>query len=234
MKIRLDKFISNQLNIPRSMARTQIKRGKVAVDGEIIRDFAFSFDPEICKITYKNELVSYKEHLYLYINKPKGVISATEDKQKQTVIDLLPENLRRQDMAPVGRLDKDTTGLLLITDDGDFAHNVISPKKQIIKTYIAELDGDITDEIIEKFKNGIKLADGKECLPATLSRISENVAEIKIYEGKYHQVKRMFGVVGLGVNELKRISIGNFNLPDDMELGECRELTAENIKLILG
>ncbi|MBR6510117.1 MAG: pseudouridine synthase [Clostridia bacterium] len=232
MKIRLDKFISNQLNIPRSMARTQIKRGKVSVDGEVIRDFAFSFDPELSKIRYKNEAVSYKEHLYLYINKPKGVISATEDKQKQTVIDLLPEAFRRQGMAPVGRLDRDTTGLLLITDDGDFAHNVISPKKQIVKTYIAELDGDITEEIIESFKNGITLADGKKCLPAVLSRVCENTAEIKIYEGKYHQVKRMFGVVGLGVNELKRISIGGFSLPENMELGECRELTDEEIALI--
>lgn len=232
MKIRLDKFISNQLNIPRSMARTQIKRGKVTVDGEVIRDFAFSFEPELSKICYKNETVSYKEHLYLYINKPKGVISATEDKQKQTVIDLLPENLRRQGMAPVGRLDRDTTGLLLITDDGDFAHNVISPKKQIVKTYIAELDGDITDQIIESFKEGITLADGKKCLPAILSRICENTAEIKIYEGKYHQVKRMFGVVGLGVNELKRVSIGSFSLPEDINPGECRELTEENIALI--
>ena len=144
---RLDKIISSQLNIPRSMARTQIHRGKVTVNGEVCRDPSAQADVNEAQITYKGQAVSYKEHLYLVLNKPKGIISASNDKSRQTVVDLLPDRLKRNGLFPVGRLDRDTTGLLLITDDGEFAHKIISPKSEILKTYEVELDGEITPEI---------------------------------------------------------------------------------------
>ena len=225
---RLDKIISSQLNISRSIARQDIRVGKVFVDGVLIRDAGFNVDPEMSTIKHCGQAVNYKENIYIIMNKPKGVISASDDKSKKTVVDLVPSPLKRTGLFPVGRLDKDTTGLLLITDDGDFAHRVISPKKNIIKTYVAQLDGEITEEMIEKFEKGIVLADGTVCRSAKLKSLGQNSAEIKISEGRYHQIKRMFGVVGLGVIELERVALGGLALPKDLNYGECREL--ENIE----
>lgn len=226
---RLDKIISSQLNIPRSMARTQIHRGKVTVNGEVCRDPSAQADVNEAQITYKGQAVSYKEHLYLVLNKPKGIISASNDKSRQTVVDLLPDRLKRNGLFPVGRLDRDTTGLLLITDDGEFAHKIISPKSEILKTYEVELDGEITPEICKSFSAGITLADGTPCKPATLRILEPNKASVQISEGKYHQIKRMFGTVGLGVNELKRVKIGSFSLPSELLESDCRELTQKEI-----
>ena len=231
-KQRLDKIISTQFNISRKDARRDVKIGKVKVDGAVIKDFGYQADVESQKIEYLGAELDYKEHLYLIMNKPKGVISASEDKRQKTVIDLVPQPLRRPTLFPAGRLDKDTTGLLIITDDGDFAHNLLSPKKKVMKTYRAVLDGDITDEICEKFKEGITLADGTKCQKAELKRIDECIAEIKITEGKYHQIKRMFGTVNLGVNELERIAIGGLFLPENIDRGECRELKKGEINNI--
>ena len=186
-KQRLDKIISTQFNISRKDARRDIKIGKVTVDGKTVKDFGFQADPEAALIEYMGQALCYKEHLYLVMNKPRGVISASLDKSRETVVDLVPEPLRRQGLFPVGRLDRDTTGLLIITDDGDFAHSLLSPKKE---------------------------------------------AEIKICEGRYHQIKRMFGVVNLGVNELKRVAVGGFFLPENLKSGECRELTNSEINAI--
>lgn len=229
---RLDKIISSQFNVSRSIARRDVKIGRVTVDGAVVKDFGFLADTDSQKIEYMGQVLAYKKYLYLIMNKPKGVISASEDKSKKTVIDLIPENLRRQGLFPVGRLDKDTTGLLIITDDGDFAHNLLSPKKQIFKTYRALLDGDITEEMCDRFSEGIVLADGTACKKAELKRLDECNGEIKISEGKYHQIKRMFGVVGLGVIELKRVAMGGFWLPEDLPEGECRELTKCEIDAI--
>ncbi len=229
-KQRLDKFISNQLIIPRSAVRKGIFRGLATVNSVVVRDIAFSIDSENDVIVYDGTKIGYKEYVYILMNKPKGVLSAATDKSRETVVDLVPECLRRQDIAPVGRLDKDTTGLLLITDDGVFAHNCISPKKEISKSYIVTLDGDINDDMIEKFKEGITLADGTVCKSAILERIRENIARVIISEGKYHQIKRMFGVVGLGVNELHRESIGNLILPDNLKSGECVEMTKQELE----
>ena len=229
---RLDKIIASQLNIPRGMARTQIHRGKVTVDGDICRDPSLKVDADTAQITYKGQAVTYKEHIYLVLNKPRGVISASTDKSRETVVDLVPENLRRSDLAPVGRLDRDTTGLLLITDDGDFAHKIISPKSEILKTYEVELDGEITEDTVKKFAEGVTLADGTVCKSANLVVISPTKARVEISEGKYHQIKRMFGTVDLGVNELKRLSIGAFDLPQDLNEGDCRELTEEEKKAL--
>lgn len=229
-KQRLDKFIANQLNLSRSVVRTGIHRGQATVNGTARRDIAFAIDAENDEIIYNGEKIGYKEYVYILLNKPAGVLSASTDKSRQTVVDLVPEHIKRPNLAPVGRLDKDTTGLLLITDDGIFAHNCISPKKAISKSYIATLDGDINEDMILRFKEGITLADGTQCRPAELYHISQNIARIIITEGKYHQIKRMFGTVGLGVNALHREAIGNLHLPDSLKEGECIEMTKEQLE----
>lgn len=227
---RLDKYISNQLIISRSIVRKGIFRGLAVVNGEVIRDIAFSIDGEKDRVIYDGKKIGYKEYVYILLNKPKGVLSAASDRSRETVVDLVPEYLKRQDIAPVGRLDKDTTGLLLITDDGVFGHNCISPKKEITKSYIVSLDGDINDEMVLKFKQGIVLADGTVCRSAILERIAPCKVRIIITEGKYHQVKRMFGTVGLGVNELHRESIGGLTLPETLKSGECMEMTKSELE----
>ncbi len=182
---------------------------------------------------YKGQAVNIKEHIYIALNKPKGVLSASNDKKRKTVVDLVPRNLYRMGMAPVGRLDKDTTGLLLITDDGQFAHRVISPKNGISKLYEVLLDGEIPQSAIGDFEKGIILADGTRCLSANLQILEKNKARVEIMEGKYHQIKRMFGVVGLGVTELKRLRIGEYALPLDLAEGECIELTSQDLERVL-
>lgn len=230
---RLDKIISSQLNISRSDARTGIRKGFAAVGGETVRDPSRSFSPTDSDITYKGQAVTFKEYIYIVLNKPKGVLSASTDKNRQTVVDLVPPELSRQNLSPVGRLDKDTTGLLLITDDGQFSHKVISPKSNIKKVYSVILDAPIPKNACEEFEKGVVLTDGTKCLPAKLEIKGKNEALVEIREGKYHQIKRMFGVLGLGVNELKRLSVGGFKLPEDLEEGQCRELTESEIKSIL-
>lgn len=225
--MRLDKFISSQLNISRKEARTAILRGRAAVGGATVRTADFKIDENADSVAFDGQALSYKKHIYIIMNKPRGVLSASDDKRQPTVIDIIPENLRRNGLFPVGRLDKDTTGLLIITDDGDFAHRVLSPKREIFKTYIAVLDGEITPDMPEKFLNGIVLADGTKCRKAFLRRVDKNTAEIKICEGKFHQIKRMFGTVGLGVNTLERTAVGNFRLPEDLPQGACSETDLE-------
>ncbi len=228
-KQRIDKFISNQLLLSRSEARSGIRRGQACVNDNIIRDAAMLIDVENDTVTYNGKAVGYKQYVYILINKPQGVLSASTDKSRKTVVDLVPEHLKRRELAPVGRLDKDTTGLLIITDDGTFAHDIISPKKNISKSYIAGLDGDITDDMILKFKEGVVLSDGTKCKPARLQSLSKNTARIIITEGRYHQIKRMFGTVGLGVNTLHRESIGGLTLPDNLHNGDCVEMTKEQL-----
>ena len=224
---RLDKIISSQLPLSRKEARRDIKIGKVTVDGRVIKDFGYLADPETEKIEHDGQALEYKKYIYIVMNKPQGIISASSDKSRQTVVDLVPQNLRRAGLFPVGRLDRDTTGILLITDDGNFGHTLMSPKKHISKVYEVLLDGEVTGEMIEQFKNGITLADGVKCAPAELKALQDCKALVRIDEGKYHQIKRMFGVVGLGVNGLKRISIGGLALPTDLSEGESRELKQE-------
>ena len=210
-KERFDKIIANQFNISRKDARIAIRRGKATVNGKAVLDPALAVDTE-SEITFLGQAMEYKKYLYILMNKPKGVLSAANDKSRKTVVDLVPEEFKRQGLFPVGRLDKDTTGLLIITDDGDFAHRAIAPNKNVFKTYEVTLDGNITEEMVEKFREGIVLADGTVCKSAALKSLSENRAEVKISEGKYHQIKRMFGVGGLGVNALKRTAIGGLFL----------------------
>lgn len=233
--LRLDRFIASQLNISRKDARSGIRRGLVTVNGETVKNPEFSLSPERDAVLYVGQAVLYKEFIYIVMNKPAGVLSASSDKKRETVVDLVPENLRRKGLFPVGRLDKDTTGLLVITDDGDFAHRVLSPQKNIFKTYKAVLDGDITEQTLDIFSREITLADGTVCRRAYLTKLESRTAEIKICEGRYHQIKRMFGVAGLGVNKLERIAIGGYCMPDFLRCGECTEVEKnELISMVFG
>lgn len=228
---RFDKIIATQFNISRKDARIAIRRGKATLDGKILRDFGALVNVD-ADITFNGQALSYKKYVYILMNKPKGVLSASEDKNRKTVVDLVPEELRRNGLFPVGRLDKDTTGFLIITDDGDFAHKAISPKYEVYKKYLVTLDGELTNDMVKAFAEGITLADGTPCRKAELEIVESRVARVKICEGKYHQIKRMFGVVGLGVNELKREAVGSLSLPENLGEGECIELTNDQIKAI--
>ncbi|MBO4693299.1 MAG: rRNA pseudouridine synthase [Clostridia bacterium] len=229
-KQRIDKFLSNQLLLSRNEIRTGIKKGYAAVNGNISKDFSQIIDPRKDEITYCGKKVDYKKYVYIMLNKPAGVLSASSDKNRKTVLDLVPGSLRRKGLSVVGRLDKDTTGLLLMTDDGGFAHKCISPKSKIEKSYIVELDCDINADIIGLFKKGVVLADGYKCRPAVLQKLENRIVRVIITEGKYHQIKRMFGAVSIGVNRLHRERIGSLCLPENLASGECVEVEQEVLK----
>ena len=165
------------------------------------------------------------------LNKPKGYISATEDRSMQTVLDLVPKQYLHRNLFPAGRLDRDTTGLMLITDDGEFAHNILSPKKHVKKIYNVTIDLPVNQEMVNGFKRGVILNDG-ECKTANLEITGTNTAVVTLTEGRYHQIKRMFGCYGAKVVELQRIGMGNFKLPNDLKIGECREITENELKKI--
>ncbi|MBR5721743.1 MAG: rRNA pseudouridine synthase [Clostridia bacterium] len=232
-KQRIDRFLSNQLHISRNEARTGIKRGLASVNGQIVRGCGYPVEPDVDEVLYEGVRVAYKRHVYLMLNKPAGIISASRDKSRKTVLDLVPERLQRNGLSVVGRLDKDTTGLILITDDGEFAHKCISPKSNTEKSYLATLDGEINGDMIKRFADGITLANGEKCKSAVLEKHEKNVARVIITEGKYHQIKRMFGAVGLGVTGLHRERIGGLILPDNLAPGECREVPETAIKTVI-
>ncbi len=231
---RIDKIIASQGQYSRSDVKKLVKQGRVTLDGAAVKSSDIKADPEKAVIAIDGRVLGYKKHLYIMLNKPKGVISATEDPTQPTVIDLVPKELRREGLFPAGRLDGDTTGFVLITDDGDFAHRILSPKNHIMKTYIATLQRELTEADIEAFRNGIELKDGTLCLEAQVSAVAGTVpmAQVKICEGKYHQVKRMFAALGNKVLELRRIKMGELSLDEKLSEGQCRELTQEELILI--
>lgn len=232
---RLDKLISSQGTYTRKQAQQFIKDGLVKVDGITVRDRGYHIDPDVNKVSLNGQNFTVERFVYLMLNKPKGVVSATNDRSQKTVIDLVPEDLKNRNLFPAGRLDMTTTGFVLITDDGDFAHRILSPKNHIEKTYEARLAEPVTDEQLEMVANGIVLGDGTECLPAKLKRLEDGenpLIEIKICEGKYHQIKRMFAAAGNGVIELKRTCMGQLMLDENLPEGECKKLNCEEIALI--
>ena len=229
---RVDKLISLQLNISRNDTKTMLKSGRITVNGVVVKKPETKIDTEKDIVCIDKKEIDVCEFVYLMMNKPKSVLCASTDKRAKTVIDIVQPDLKRKGLFCVGRLDKDTTGLLLITDDGDFSHKVISPKSMIPKKYEVEVDGIITEQMITIFKEGIVLADGTKCLPATLTIISDNVAHVVIYEGKYHQIKRMFGVVNLGVVNLKRLQIGGLKLDESLKEGEMKKLSKNELSSI--
>jgi len=228
---RIDKIISNQLGISRKVVKELIKQKRVVVNEDLVLKSELKINPKTDKIFLDNKEINIKEYIYLILNKPTGYISATEDRTMKTVLDLVPQEYLHRSLFPAGRLDKDTTGLMIITDDGNFAHEILSPKKHVKKTYNVKIDIPVTDDMVEGFKNGVKLNDG-ECKQAILEITGLNTALVTLTEGRYHQIKRMFGCFKAKVLELERISIGNLKLPSDLKLGSCRELTEEELKQI--
>ena len=228
---RIDKIISNQTGYSRKEVKELIRKKRITINGEIIFKSDIKVNTKYDKIKIDDEEIYIKKYVYLMLNKPKGYISATEDRSAATVLDLVPEEYKHRNLFPAGRLDKDTTGLMIITDDGDFAHNILSPNKHIKKIYNVTIDIPVTNEMIEGFKNGVMLNDG-ECKSAVLERVGEYTAVVILTEGRYHQIKRMFGCFGAKVIELQRIGMGNFELPLDLEIGQCREFTLEELKKV--
>lgn len=230
--MRIDKLLSNSGFGSRKEVKILLKSKAVEVNGETVRDPKFHVDEKTDEISVAGEPVVYREFIYLMMNKPQGVISATEDRFDETVIDLLTEDEQRFEPFPVGRLDKDTEGLLLITNDGKLAHELLSPKKHVDKTYYARINSPVTDEDIEAFKLGVVLDDGYETKPAQLNILrsgEESEIELTITEGKFHQVKRMFESVNKQVVFLKRLSMGPLPLDETLALGEYRELTEDEL-----
>lgn len=229
-KQRLDKFLSNQMNISRADAKELIKKRLVTVNGDNAKLFDMKIDPERDAVSAEGEKITYREYIYIMLNKPAGVVCATKDNLSDTVLELIPEELRREGLFPAGRLDKDTVGFVLITDDGAFAHEILSPKKHVEKKYFVVLEKNITEYDIELLKSGITIDGGEKCLPAE-AETAENPNEIllTLKEGKYHQIKRMAEALDNKVLYLKRISIGGLVLDGALKEGECREITAEEL-----
>lgn len=233
---RIDKIISNLGYGSRKEIKALVKKGLVKVDGEIVKDNGLLIDPEKSVININGEDLFYREYIYLMMNKPDGVISATYDNREETVIDLLEVEHQVFNPFPVGRLDKDTVGLLLLTNDGELNHRLISPKWHVDKVYYAKIDKAVDEKDVEAFKNGITLDDGYKCKEGKLEIISssDEGAEVMvtIQEGKYHQVKRMFEALGKTVVYLKRTEFGGLPLDQELEEGEYRELTEDELALL--
>lgn len=233
--MRLDKYVSNMGFGSRKEVKGLLKKGAIAVNGKLVKDSALHVDVQNDEVTILGEKIVYREFIYLMMHKPQGVISATEDNRDQTVIDLLDDEYRHFEPFPVGRLDKDTEGLLLITNDGKLTHELLSPKKEVPKMYFAHIEGVVTEDDIDRFAEGVTLEDGYFTKPGKLRILkSAEVSEIEltITEGKFHQVKRMFEAVGKKVVYLKRMSMGPLKLDEGLPLGEYRELTEEEIAML--
>ena len=230
--IRLDKILAHSGYGSRKEVKELIRKGFVMVNGEIITDDDFKVDEINDEITIADSTIKYEKNIYIMLNKPDGYISATYDNHDPIVLDLI-EGYEKRNLFPVGRLDKDTVGLLLITNDGDLAHRMLSPKKHVDKTYYLKFEGELTLDKISKFQEGIILDDGYLCMPASYNKINNNEGMLTIKEGKYHQVKRMLEALDCKVTYLKRISFGPLTLDENLQEGEYRFLTDEELKLIL-
>jgi 16S rRNA pseudouridine516 synthase len=231
---RLDKILSNLGYGSRKEVKELIKGGAVEIDGKIEKDGGHLLDPTSQQIKVNNKEVFYREFVYIMMNKPQGVVSATEDNRDTTVVDLLSEDLQTFLPAPVGRLDKDTEGLLLLTNDGQLAHRLLAPKKHVPKTYLAHIAGRVGAQDIAAFQKGIVLEDGYETLPGALKVLvagEVSQVQITIYEGKFHQIKRMFEALDKKVIYLQRIAMGDLKLDTDLITGQYRELTQEELNI---
>lgn len=226
--MRLDKLVANIGGVPRQEARRLIQSGAVTVDGQTVTQIDRKVDENAAAVTLSGAPLTYQKYRYFMMDKPAGVLTATTDRDQKTVLDLLPETLQRLKLVPAGRLDKDTTGLLLLTNDGDFVHRVISPRHHVPKVYFAETDGRPTEADVRRFAEGMTLSDGTHCLPARLELLPDrNACRVTIREGKYHQVKRMLAACGTPVVTLRRLSVGGLLLDKMLSPGGYRELTPE-------
>ena len=229
---RLDRILGETGRWSRKEARTLIRRGRVIVNGETVRAPERKADPERDEITADGAAIGWRRFCWVMLNKPAGVLTATEDRDRPTVLDLLPEHLRRQGIAPVGRLDKDTEGLLLLTNDGAAAHRLTSPRHHAEKSYLAAIDGTVDRADIEIFASGITLKDGTRCLPARLESLGPGRCRVTLREGKYHQVRRMLAARGKPVTGLERVSMGGLRLDETLPRGGFRLLTEEEIETL--
>ena len=236
-QMRLDKLLSSTGRWSRREVRQLVREGRVLVDGRPAAATDEKYDPEQTMLQVYGERLSFAAHCYVMIHKPPGVVSATEDRRAATLLDLLPLELRKRELFPVGRLDKDTEGLLLLTDDGPLAHRLLSPRRHVDKGYYARLDGVLTEEDCTAFAAGLVLEDGYSCLPARLERLADNGVQsevlITLHEGKFHQVKRMTASRGAPVLYLKRLSMGPLRLDPALECGKWRYLTKEEEDALL-
>jgi len=232
---RLDKILANYGFGSRKELKSAFKGGQVLVDGVVVKDSATHVDPEQSEIIINGERLNYRKFVYLMLNKPQGVISATEDKVHKTVLDLVPPEYEHFELFPAGRLDIDTEGLVLLTNDGQLAHDILAPKKHVPKRYYAKIQGMVNENDIISFKEGIVLEDGYKSLPAELEIIAaDEVSEIEItiVEGKFHQIKRMFEAVAKNVIFLKRLQMGGLRLDENLKAGELRELREGELELL--
>lgn len=232
--MRLDKFLSNHGFGTRKEVKLLVKRGAVKINEILVKKADIKLVPDKDTVTVYDEAVTYEPFVYIMLNKPAGYISSTKDYKDETVLELI-DGFDHYDLHPVGRLDKDTEGLLILTNDGQFSHDVLSPKKHVDKTYYARVEGYVTDETVALFKAGVTLDDGYEAMPAELQIISAgDISEIEliIQEGKFHQVKRMFKAVGMTVIYLKRIQMGGLPLDESLKPGAYRKLTLEEINFV--
>ena len=233
--MRLDKYLADMKVGSRSEVKEYIRKARVLVNGELIRDVGFKVEPGDA-ICFDNRRISYVEKEYIMLNKPAGVVTATQDRHEKTVLDFVTEG-RRKDLFPVGRLDKDTEGLLLLTNDGDLAHRLLSPKHHVDKVYYARIQGRVTEKEVQLFSEGLRVDEDFRALPADLTILSsgeQSEITLTIQEGKFHQVKRMFAAVGMQVLYLKRISMGSLQLDDRLAPGQSRFLTKEEINQLTG
>ena len=228
--MRLDKFLANMGVGTRTEVKQLLKKGKVTVNTSVEKSPKSYINPTEDMVCVNEKQVEFVNNVYIMLNKPKGYISATHDVSNRTVIDLIPE-YQHLNIFPVGRLDKDTEGLLLITNDGQFSHNLMSPSKHVSKTYEVTSQNPVTKADIDAFKKGIILSDGP-VKPAQLTRINETTSQVTIYEGKYHQVKRMFHAIENEVLELKRLKIANLALDENLKSGEYKLLSDKELKLL--
>lgn len=232
---RIDKILASQGTLSRRDVKEMIKKGRVTLNGNVIKDSAVKIDINTDTIKVDGKIFILKKHIYIMMNKPQGVVSASDSDTDKTVVDLVPDVLFRKGLFPAGRLDKDTTGFVLITDDGDFAHKILSPKNHIFKTYIARLEHELSADDIKMLESGITLADGTTLKEAKVEIVEQGenpVVKIMICEGKYHQVKRMFAAAGNKVVALHRSKMGELELDGGLKPGECREITAEELEKI--
>ncbi|MEZ3455554.1 MAG: 16S rRNA pseudouridine(516) synthase [Oscillospiraceae bacterium] len=234
-KFRLDKFLSGQLGISRAGAKELVKKRLVTVNGEAAKLYDMKIDPAEDAVCCEGNALTYREHIYIMLNKPAGVVCATRDRLSETVLELIPREIRWKNLFPAGRLDKDTEGFVLITDDGEFAHAILSPKRHVDKRYFAVLESPACEEDVKLFASGMALNGGEKCLPAKLELTEKpNEVFITLREGKYHQIKRMAEASGNRIVYLRRVSIGGLELDKSLKEGECREISPDELKLLKG
>ena len=228
---RIDKIIGSQTEYSRKDIKKLILQKRVKLNNELVFKSDIKIDPQKDIISIDGKEINVTKNVYLILNKPSGYISATEDRKQKTVLDLIDKKYSHRELFPAGRLDKDTTGMMIITDDGQFAHNILAPNKHISKTYEVEIDLSVTEEMKNSFEKGIILKDGV-CKTAKLEITGKNTAKVILTEGRYHQIKRMFGCFGAKVTKLHRIAMGHLKLPEDLEEGASRELLNEELELL--